>query len=190
MKTKLYKPISTIDNEYAIVDFKDSSGRLSNFFVYNDGDEKILNYAKPVAIAQHGFTQENIRESDFLQATMSIPIFSDRFKQKLEKILSEEVTFYECSIIVGEKEHQFYIGKLLKLVDLIDKEKSQYRKLSDGTPILSRLAYREDFNESFYIARDTENPHIYEATEAFKKLTEKENLKVNFYERFNKHSNQ
>jgi hypothetical protein len=107
----LYYLWTTINDEYAIVDFKDSQHRLANFFIGNQGDGKFLTYTTPAGIAQEGDTRENIGHTDYIASSISIPIFSPTFVDKLGQQLQEELSFHPCIVWCEGEAFPFFLEK-------------------------------------------------------------------------------
>lgn len=179
---KLYSLLTTVNHPEAMVDLKDGANRIFNCFVAANGPCDFLKFTKPVGVAQEGYTSENIVGTDFLQASIGVPIFSETFKQKLGATLSDELELHECQIVAGREEFTFHLGRVKALADLIDRARSRFRTLHNGTPILSKAVYREGLGADFYIARDAVNKESYVVSEKFKALAESEGLRINFGE--------
>ncbi len=172
--------MTTVNHPLAIVDFKDGADRIFDYFILNKGDGKFLDFTKPVAIAQSGYNKKNITTTDFLKASIGVPVFSASFKEKMEAELKDDLEFVECTVNCQGESFTFYAGKINTHIDLVDKEKSAYRTLTDGSSRLMRAVYREEFAQSFLIARDAEIKAKNVVSEDFKKLVEERGLKIGF----------
>ena len=177
---KVYNLLTTVNHSLAIIDFKDGSGRIFDYFILNEGDGRFLNFTRPVALAQSGYTPSNITGTDFINANIGIPVFSARFKEQMEEELRNNLQFVECTVKCQNQDFLFYMGKINTFIDLVDKERSAYRTLTDGTPILSRTVYLEEFEQPFLMARDKEENALAVVSETFKKLIEDKNLRIDF----------
>ncbi|MGK6353391.1 imm11 family protein [Parapedobacter sp. DT-150] len=171
---------TTVNHPLAVVDFKDGSSRLFDYFVLDKGDGRFLDFAKPTAIAQSGYTKRNITSTDFVKASIGIPIFSVDFKDKLEAELKDDLLFFECTVNCQGEAFPFYAGKVLRYISLIDRERSTFRTLSDGSSLPAKAVYREDIPEPFLVARDTDFPSRFAVSTVFRKLVEAHGLKVGF----------
>lgn len=179
---KLYSLLTTVNHPEAMVDLKDGSNRIFDCFVTGARPCDFLKYTKPTGVAQSGYTRENIAGTDFLQASIGVPIFSETFRQKLGATLADELELHECQIVVGREELTFHLGRVKVLADLIDRARSRFRSLTDGTPVLTGAVYREEPGADFFIARDAVNRERYVVGEKFKALAESEGLRINFGE--------
>lgn len=138
----------------ALVDVKDTKGRLFSYFILNEGGNKFLKYTKPYGEAQEEITLDNLRFADYLPLNIGIPVFSKRVIEVLKKEVINEIYSYECVVNCEGQEHTFYMCFINKYLDLIDIEKSDFSVLSDGSPILSKAIYKKDNQSDFYLARD------------------------------------
>lgn len=179
---KLYSLLTTVNHPEAMVDLRDGSNRIFNCFVTGSGSCDFLKFTTPVGVAQEGYTSGNIVGTDFLQASIGVPVFSETFKRKVGTTLSGELELHECKIIAGQKEFTFHLGRIKVLADLIDRARSRFRTLHDGTPLLSGAVYREGLGADFFIARDALNRERHVVSERFKALAESEGLRINFGE--------
>lgn len=132
----------------------DPKGRVSSFFIWNEGTDKPFLFSKPKAVAQPRIRFAEVVVSDYLEANIGVPIFSERTRQVLASALSNDMAFYECSVECEGKALSFYLGKVLRYLPLVDEAKSEFRVLTDGQKVLSIAAYRSDNLPEFYIARD------------------------------------
>lgn len=171
---------TTVNHSLAIADIKDGSGRIFNYFIPGEGDGKFLQFARPLAIAQSGYTPATILTTDYINASIGIPIFSQPFKDALEADLANDLELIACTIKCRDQELTYYMGKIKTRLALVDEARSQYRQLTDGTPVLTKAVYYENFEQPFFIARDNKHPERWVVSEAFKQLVEGKGLKVGF----------
>lgn len=177
----LYKIEAPWNNKYpGYVVFKDSQSRLSDFFIYNNGTDKFLNYTLPLGVAQLEIKQLDILNADFLAALPSILVFSKKAKAVLEKVASNEMEFYECAIQFSDNEHSFYISKIKNYLSLIDFERSSYETNMDGKKELDFWNTIYKCDSFFYIARDQTHKFICIVSQSFVDLCQKEQLNINF----------
>lgn len=177
---KVYNLLTTVNHSLAIIDVKDGSGRIFDYFILNEGDGRFLDFTRPVAIAQSGYTPSNITGTDFINASIGIPVFSARFKEQMEEELRNDLQFVECTVKCQNQDFVFYMGKITTFVDLVDRDRSAYYTLTDGTRELTEAVYLEEFEQPFLIARDKEDSSRSVVSETFKKLVEDKNLRINF----------
>lgn len=138
----------------ALVDVKDTKGRLFSYFILNEGDNKFLQYTKPYGQAQEEINLDNLNLADYLPLNIGIPIFSKRVINVLKKEFINEIKEYECIINCEGQEFIFYMCFIDKFLDLVDIEKSEFRALTDGNSILSKAIYKNEYRDDFYLARD------------------------------------
>lgn len=177
---KVYNLFTTVHSSLAIVDIKDGSSRIFDFFLLNQDDGNLPHFTIPLAIAQKGYTPANIVTTDYLNASLGIPIFSARFKQEMEAELTGDLKFFECLIKCYHEEHRFFMGKIKTHIALVDRERSSFRKSSDGSSRLAKAVYLEEFEKPFLIARDKDFRQKAVVSEGFKKLAESKNLRIHF----------
>lgn len=161
----------------AVID--DNKGRIADFFRRGVGDGKFLKFVKPSAIVK-GLDSKKLLKTDFLPSTIGMLLISEKAKKLLENHLENEVEFFECDIKVGDEVIPFYIGKILKENNLVDKENSVFHKLSDGREILSQPKFLTEFEEPFLLAKDKEFKNVFAASESFKNLVVELNLQMAF----------
>lgn len=182
MPLKLYKIATSIHHTYAIVVFHKPESDISEFFQFNIGNEEKIARRNLEFIAEEGYTLENIRETDYLDGGSGL-IFSKRFVEVFIDILKDDVKIFPCKInCQGEILLDWYVVQVLRRISIIDKEKSIYRTLTDGSEIIDFPKYKENIIEPFYIARDTESVAYCVVSELFKNLCEDNNLKLDFRE--------
>ncbi|WP_175030457.1 hypothetical protein [Burkholderia lata] len=175
---KIYALRTTVQDEEAIVDFADS-GAVSSCLIY--GRDNPAGLAVPLmAVAQHGYTRTNIVTTDYVSASVRIPIFSIRFRDLLGKRLSQELEFIPCLIKCENDSFPFFAGRTLKTLPLVDPGKSQYRKLASGTSILLKAAYRDPPETGFLICRDVESRGRFVVSDEFRKLCGLYSLNIEF----------
>lgn len=79
-----------------------------------------------------------LKKADYLPVIRGIPVFSEKAKNIFEKIIPDEMSFYECIIECDGGETIFFIGKVNDYLTLINNKKSSYRKLSDNRNIICK----------------------------------------------------
>ncbi|APY71111.1 hypothetical protein J9S84_000949 [Salmonella enterica] len=121
-----------------LINFPDNKGRLFDFFIQNKGDGRFLQYTKPRGYAQDNFSIAKIKKADYLPVIRGIPVFSEKAKNIFEKIIPDEMSFYECIIECDGGETIFFIGKVNDYLPLINNKKSSCRKLSDNRNIICK----------------------------------------------------
>ena len=174
---------TTVNHPEAIVDFTGKLQRISAFLITGQGDGKFLEFSRLKAKAQAGYNPKNIVTTDFLNASTSVPIFSPRLVEKLGKELDTDADFYPCTITCQGQEFDFFAAKIKTRVDLIDKELSTYRTLTDGEKSLMKAAYKTHFDRDFLLARDSGELFDFAVSEIFRDLAYKHALDISFIER-------
>ena len=155
---------------------------LYEFFVLNK-DSKIMNYIRLRAKGQRGLTGKMLESLDYLQPLgWNIPVFSNRFVDKLSDSLRNCLGFYPCSIYNKTGgEYEFYFGRILNILPVIDEEKSGYRLLTDGSKIIDEpVIIRQEIDESLLMVRDLNEPATPVVSSLFKQMVEENNLKIKF----------
>ena len=66
--------------------------------------------------------------------------------------------------------------------EVIDKEASTYRTLSDGERVLSFIKFRRDIEEEFFIAKDKESITDFVVSELFVDICKRNGLLIDFKE--------
>lgn len=176
----LYYLWTTVDDELAIVDFKDSQSRLFDFFVKSEGDGVFLKHVTPVGIAQEGYNKHSLAETDYVHSSNNIPVFSARFVEKIGVLLQDDLEFHQCTILCEDESFLFFLGKTKKYIEMIDYDLSEYRLSTESSRSLSRITFKRNFDESFFIARDKEYNTYLSTTEDFKELTDNAGLNIYF----------
>lgn len=182
----LYELRTNILNELAIVDLssikeKDYS-EYYNYFIEGFNDREFLTHKKLVFTAQQGYNSDNIEKIDYLKCSSPVPIFSQRFVEALQDNLEQDIEFIPCKVICNNISYDFYVGRILKFLPLIDKEKSEYYELSEGEKIIDIPVFSSSVNTDFYIARDSEEKYIYAITDRMKEFLIKHNFNVKLKE--------
>lgn len=175
---EIYALRTTVQDEEAIVDFADSDA-VSSCLIYGRGNPGGL-AAPLMAVAQRGYTRANIGTTDYVSASIRIPIFSIRFRDLLGERLSQELEFIPCLIKCGNDSFEFFAGRTLTTLPLVDPGKSQYRKLASGASILLKAAYRDSLETGFLICRDVESRGRFVVSDEFRKLCSLHSLNVEF----------
>lgn len=175
---KIYSLRTTVDNPDAIVDFSGSADRIADYFIHNRGDGKFLQHSPLRAVAQSGYTPDALEGTDFVAASLRIPLFSSRFVEALAPMLKDEVQFHPCTVTSADREVEFHAAKILMFLDLL--QSSQPRP-SLGRPLLG-AKYREEFDRAFLMARDTTSRARYVVSQPLRDAVEREGLRVGFAE--------
>lgn len=177
---KLYYLNSLAKSNGDLVSISDKQHRIASYFIWNKSDGKFLKFSKLIGLAQDYLTEKKILQSDYLDCNMSIPIFSERARDTILKNLSKSIEFQEISILSEKKELKFYAGKCLNYYNIVNKDKSKYRLLTDGSKILSEPVFNLEIEHNFSLARDIENPQIIVASEIFRDVCMKNFLQIGF----------
>jgi hypothetical protein len=177
-----YRLESTVVADGDVVDLHNPNGRISSFFIWDRGDDKSLAYAKPRAEAQELIRLRDVLETDYLRASIGVPLFSYKARTVLAGALPGEIRFYDCTVRCDDSELPFFLGKVLRYLPLVDEERSRFRTLAAGQRVLSQAVYRTDAGPDFAIARDAEFRERLVVSQRFVDLCHDEGLNVGFAE--------
>jgi len=158
----------------------DKNSRFFSFFIYNEGREFYFQNTMPT-VNFNEITLRQLSSSDYLPINIGVPIFSERAADLIHKECPS-VANYACVVNCKDGCTIFYAAKINDSAFIINKEKSEFRNLTDGTEVLSKPSFFHDVEDDFFLARDIENRHIWCASEKFVKLCKSANLKIDFVE--------
>jgi hypothetical protein len=153
------------------------SQRYYKYFVENE-NVIVAKYVNPILIAGKGYSEKLITTLDFLNCVLPIPIFSEKFVDKNGKELENELIFYPCNILNGNKTMNFFIARIIKFRDIFDIQHSGKRQLTDGTFIPDIPYYYKEQSDIFHIARDLTYKNRYVVSDKFKEICN--DMKINF----------
>lgn len=182
MALKLYEISTTLESHpdsRAILSESSYDDEVFSYFMVNRGNKEIIEKYDLEYLAGKGYTLKNIVKTDHI-STFSALLFSTKFVECAGEVLSKEMQFFPCKVICKGVAFDWYAAKILRVLPIVDKELSKYRMLTDGKPILNGVKYREDIDEQFYIARDSESITYFAVSELFKNLCDKNNLMIKF----------
>lgn len=173
-----------IDGPEAWVDFTghDSTGEIRGWpalFEASAGDDR----ARFQARAQAGYTRETLAHTDFVNASMGVPIFSARVVEKIGKALGADATGFPCTITCQGERFGFFAARAEARTNLIDESRSLFRQLTDGSRSLPKSAYWSEFDREFLLARDHHEMFDWAASERFKRRAEQHGLAIQFLPR-------
>lgn len=177
---KFYSLDMELRTKGALVELSDPAGRLSRYFIWNDGDGKFLNFTKSRGIAQDPLAEDDLKSLDFLQSNIDIPIFSKKAKLIFEIELPDEMEFHEITISSGLQEHLFFLAKIKTRLDLVDEARSSFRPSRGEDPIITKAAFKESISVDFGIARDSKNLEEWVVTDKFTEICRKFKLNIFF----------
>ena len=166
------------------VELSGSYEKMTEYFFSNVENENFINNVKLSGIAQNGFTDKLLSETDYLENVRfgGIPVFSKKFVEKMSQYLSDKVEFYLCKIFLGKNLYDFYLCRVKNIIPIVDYEKSGYRLLTDGNKIVDEpIIIKEDVDKNILIVRDSKYKSIVVASDLFKEIVEREKLKIGFY---------
>lgn len=175
---------TTINKKETLIDLNVSYDKMTKYFFSDTEEKKFFDNVKFCGIAQKGFTDTLLSQTDYLKNSRfgGIPVFSERFIKKTKKILSGKVDFYPCQILLNEKSHNFFLCRVKQSMPIIDYGKSGYRMLSDGNKIVNEpIIIKEDVDEKMLIVRDSTYKSKIVVSDLFKQFVENEKLSVGFY---------
>ncbi|EEF3253768.1 TPA: hypothetical protein O7X39_004500 [Salmonella enterica] len=170
--------LASMDWNGDLVNFPDKKGRLSGFFIWNEGDGKFLQYTKPRGQTQGAFTIDKLRKADYLPINMGIPVFSERAKRVFERNIPGKMSFFECIIECEGVEFLFYLSKVNEYVNIIDEDKSLFRTLTDGSKIIRKPFIR--YLDGFFIVRDETYCTYLVVSQKFVDMCINENIVIDF----------
>jgi len=179
---KLYFLHSSVNAKGDRVVVSDKQHRIAGYFIWNTNDGKFLNFTTIQGKAQEYLIASEITKSDYLDCVISVPIFSKLAREVFEEEIPEEIRFHPMSVIADVSEFDFYMGKCHKYLDILNKKESQYRSMTDGSPMLSLPVFKKNFDDDFYIARVRDEPQILVVSQKFVDLCEKSRLNIGFLE--------
>lgn len=93
----MYRLQQQSDMDFVPCHFKNQQKQEELYSFLVDDKEELLQYS-PVLIADNRLTLESIQKLDYLESFLPAPIFSERAKMRIEKIVGEDVIFYPCKI--------------------------------------------------------------------------------------------
>lgn len=177
---KLYYLKSVAKSGGDLVAISDGKNRISGYFIWDANDGKFLHFTKIHGVAQERLTEAEIAGVDYLECVISVPIFSKKARDIFEKAVPDEFEFHDILIDAQGKASIFYLCKCLRKINVINKQASVYRPLTDGSLILSQPVLRAQLDEDFYIARDRDEPQLLVVSEKFEKLCRENSLQIDF----------
>ncbi len=177
---KVYGPGMAGNFSGDLVSISDKSGRLFEFFIMNSIDGKFLKFSTPRGEAQERLAKEAIKNLDYLEGNIGIPIFSLKARDLFQKEFPDEVEFYDIDILVQGDTLKFSLCKTKLFLDLLDENLTSFRLLQDGSRIITGAVYRTAFERSFYIARDRNYLERWVVSERFVKFCEINKLAIVF----------
>jgi len=178
----LYELLTTVWHPDAIIDISKNDHQIFDFFVSCTDNGNFLKSTRLTAKAQNGYTRSNIMTADYLNASISAPVFSKRFVDILGEQVKEDVDFFECFVQCQGEESLFYVGKVKKFIpNLIDQEKSLYMTLAGGKRILKRAVFNKRVVTPFFLARDREFKTRWVVSDEFRDLVNANKLAINFF---------
>ena len=177
-----YELFTTVWHPDAMIDISKNDHQIFDFFVSCMGNENFLKSTKLTAKAQNGYTRSNIMTTDYLNASISVPVFSKHFVDVLGEKVKEDVDFFECFVQCQGEEFLFYVGKVKKFIPtLIDQEKSSTMTLAGGKRILKRAVFNKRVITPFFLARDMEFKTRWVVSDEFRALVNANKLAINFF---------
>jgi hypothetical protein len=171
---------TAINTNGDLISLNDKGGRLSAYFIWNDGDGKFLNFKRPHGDAQERIRLADLQGADYIEGDIGVPIFSSRAKEFIDREFPGEMVFHEISIDCRSESIIFYLGKTMKYEKLIDESKSVFRTLPDGDKILTKPAYVELKEATFGLARDVVYSENMVVSQKFVEIAQWDNLRIKF----------
>lgn len=164
---------TVVNKKDTLIELNGSYEKMAKYFFSDIEDKRYFENVKFSGIAQKGFTHKLLSQTDYLINARfgGIPVFSERFIERTRLYLSDKISFYPCQILLNNKSYNFFLCRIKQIMPVIDYEKSGYRILSDGNKIVeSRTINNSSLTFSLIIISNL-----------FKKIVEKEQLNVGFY---------
>jgi hypothetical protein len=180
IEMKLYSLESPMKSGGDVIDISDPKGRISSYFIWNEGNGSFLNFMTPQGVAQKNIRYSDVSELDFLSANIGVPIFSEKAMHEIDDFISGELEWSKIIISCEGRDVACNLCKVNKFLSLIDKKKSLFRVLSDGEKILSKAVYKDTFEDNFIIARDIDFKERLVVSQVFVDFCHAKNLKINF----------
>lgn len=165
--------------EDAVIDLVSNADRFHAFFLGTGNNDKFLKYSSIRFRAQAGYTAPDMLTADYLDASIGVPVFSQRFREALGELVAADVQLVPCEVLCGSEVFTFYVGRIITYLPFVDEAASSYRQLTDGRKILQRPHYKTDIATDFYLARDVAFPHLFVASEKLAALITDRNLAIN-----------
>jgi hypothetical protein len=168
-----------------LIEIQGSFETIHKYFIENIDNKKIKYLNKITAIPQSGISQKLLLELDYLSDATGkcVPVFSNRFVEKMDKYLKDFVEYFPCTIIKNDNEYLFYIAQIKNKYSAIDYNKSGKRALTDGSFIIQApYVIKPEIDEKLLILRDTEFKNHFIVSDLFKSIVEENKLKIGFYE--------
>lgn len=179
---KLYFLYSRANANGDRVVVSDKQDRIAGYLIWNTNDGKFLNFITIQGRGQDYLTASEIRNADYLDCVISVPIFSKSAREVFKAEFPEEIDFHPISVMADTDKFDFFIGKSHKYLNILNKKESEYRPMADGSPVLSIPVLEKNFDEDFYIARDRDEPQILVVSQKFVDLCEKHKVNIGFLE--------
>ena len=171
--------IETNGNQILSCKSLSDSERYWDIFIDRNHLDK-LKYLKPVLMPSSGYSHAQLKNLDFFNCVISIPVFSERVKERMEDVLCDELDFVHGEIISTKGNVGIYIGLIKNVLYVFDEENSGKRFLSNGD-VVPDSPYCYILPQSdFYIARDSKYPSKYVVSERFKELCNSNGFKLRF----------
>ena len=177
---KLYYPHSPATVSGDLVDISDKQNRISSYFIWNEGDGKFLKFTKLQGIAQDFISENEMRHSDYLDCNMSLPIFSKKARDILQRGMPDEMEFHDLAIVKNNQRFDFAICKCLKYVQLVNSSASTYAALTDGMPALSKPVLNATCDTDFFIARDSVERQVFAVSQKLIDICKMNDLHILF----------
>lgn len=175
---------TVVNKKDTLIELNGSYDKMAKYFFSDIEDKRYFENVKFSGIAQKGFTHKLLSQTDYLINARfgGIPVFSERFIERTRLYLSDKISFYPCQILLNNKSYNFFLCRIKQIMPVIDYEKSGYRILSDGNKIVDEpIIIKKNVNEELLIVRDSTYKSKIIVSNLFKKIVEKEQLNVGFY---------
>jgi hypothetical protein len=172
----LYSLITPINKSNAIIDLEKNNNKILDFFQSNILTD--ANFLEIVFLAQKGYNKENITKADFLNTSCGIIVFSKTAKEVMERETIKDIDFYPCIVKCNGENYEFYAVKIKTYENIINKEASIYRNLSDGRKVIMLPVFLNLEYNKFYFAKDSDFKHIYCVSEKTANLIDKYELNI------------
>ena len=175
---------TVVNKKDTLIELNGSYDKMAKYFFSDIEDKRYFENVKFSGIAQKGFTHKLLSQTDYLINARfgGIPVFSVIFIERTRLYLSDKISFYPCQILLNNKSYNFFLCRIKQIMPVIDYEKSGYRILSDGNKIVDEpIIIKENVDEELLIVRDSTYKSKIIVSNLFKKIVEKEQLNVGFY---------
>src|SRR5437868_2954046 len=96
----LYYLHSLANANGSLVDIPDRRHRIADYFIWNTNDGNFLEFTTQRGSAQEDLTEKEILQCDYLDANISVPVFSEKACHTLQHELRGLMVFHKIEVVV------------------------------------------------------------------------------------------